>query len=719
MNHFAKFFSLLVLGATPLLGALAELNRVENEIGTATYSSRDVTLAPEFRMELMLEVPTSMGSWVPTTFDDRGRLIVASHNSNQLYRLTLPRVGSPEPVRIESIPLDIGSSHGLAYAFDSLYVSVGDSPGIGRKPSGVYRLRDTDSDDMFDQVRVLRNINGGGQHGTHALALAPDGQSLFMLNGNAVEVTPFDSYRAPPIWGEDVLVPRIGANPSLAPQGWIAQFSPDGDTWDLYAVGMRNPVDFAFNKDGELFEYDADMEFDKGLSYYRPTHVGHVISGAEFGFRSPSGGLKWPQHFIDGWGPVVNIGSGSPTGVTFGTGARFPGRFQDAMFLSDWSYGNIYATFLVPLGSSYTGSVELFASGRPFGAGDIAINPADGSMWVVIGGSAQTVLYRITYSGSEDVTPTLPDTRFADQRALRRSLEAFHGKQDLRAVDTAWPYLASTDRGIRFAARTAIEFQDPASWRERALGERDPRIAIAALVALSRVSGVEESHRTPTTPPPDRALQRRILAALDRIDWHALTYPEKLDLLRAYSLAFLRLGPPNAETAARLVARFDPHLPASNRELNWELAEMLVYLEAPSAATKVMALLRDSPSLPYFPVRNQYLNPLLLARGTPGASVGGTENVDLAKQEDQSHYAHILRNLRTGWTRELREEYFTWFLEEAPQYTGGNNFSSSLNTMRNQAVEALPENERSSLDPILSRFPPTQGRGGGGGRGGF
>jgi len=714
MNPFLRIFFLLALGASVGRAALAELNRAESSIGTDTYSSRDVTLAPDFRMELMLEVPTSMGSWVPTTFDDRGRMIVASHNSNQLFRLTLPRVGSADPVRVEEIPLDIGSSHGLAYAFGSLYVSVGDSPGIGRKPSGVYRLRDTDGDDMFDQVRVLRNINGGGQHGTHSLILSPDGRSLFMLNGNAVEVTPFNSYRAPPIWGEDVLVPRIGANPSLAPQGWIARFNPDGTDWELYAVGMRNPVDFAFNKDGELFEYDADMEFDKGLSYYRPTHVGHVISGAEFGFRSPSGGLKWPQYYIDDWGPVVNVGSGSPTGVTFGTGARCPARYQDAMFLSDWSYGNIYSAFIVPRGSSYTGTVELFASGRPFGAGDVTINPADGSMWIVIGGSAQTVLYRVTYSGDEDVTPTVPDTRFADQRALRRSLEVFHGKQDVRAVETAWPYLGSDDRGIRFAARTAIEFQDPATWREKALTEKDPRIAIAALVALSRVSGVEESHRTAATPPPDRALKSRILAALDRIDWHALAYSDQLDLIRAYSLAFIRLGPPDGETAARLIARFDPHLPASNRELNWELAEMLVYLEAPSAASKVMALLRDAPSMPYFPKPNQYLNPLLLARGTPGASVGGNENVVLAKQEDQSHYVQILRNLKTGWTPELREAYFRWFLDTAPQYTGGNNFSSALATMRNEATAALSEEDRATLEPILSQFPPSQGRGGGG-----
>ena len=55
---------------------------------------------------------------------------------------------------------------------------------------------------------------------------------------------------------------------------------------------MRNPFDIAFNHDGELFTYDADMEWDIGEPWYRPTRVNHIISGAEFGFRN--GSAKWP-----------------------------------------------------------------------------------------------------------------------------------------------------------------------------------------------------------------------------------------------------------------------------------------------------------------------------------------------------------------------------------------------------------------------------------------
>ncbi len=40
---------------------------------------------------------------------------------------------------------------------------------------------------------------------------------------------------------------------------------------------------------------------------------------------------------------VYNVGPGSPTGMTFGYGAKFPAKYQDALFMCDWSYGKLYA----------------------------------------------------------------------------------------------------------------------------------------------------------------------------------------------------------------------------------------------------------------------------------------------------------------------------------------------------------------------------------------
>jgi putative heme-binding domain-containing protein len=61
--------------------------------------------------------------------------------------------------------------------------------------------------------------------------------------------------------------------------------------------------------------------------------------------------------------------------------------------------------------------------------------------------------------------------------------------------------------------------------------------------------------------------------------------------------------------------------------------------------------------------------------------------------------------LRTGWTPELREEYFRWFVDVASAYRGGNTFASSLRTIKDQAIATLSDAERTALKPILDAQP--------------
>jgi putative heme-binding domain-containing protein len=623
----------------------------------------NIKVAKDFKIELLYTVPRETeGSWVAMCVDPKGRLIVCDQNGS-LYRVTLPR-GSGEAIKPEKINLEIGFAHGLLYVFDSLYVAVNES----NRPHGIYRVRDTDGDDQFDKVELLRQLQASGEHGLHSLVLSPDGKSIYAVIGNQSTLTQVDSSRAPLKWSEDDLLPRLPTgfmDNSYAPQGWIARTDPDAKKWELIAMGMRNPFDIAFNKVGELFTYDADMEWDIGDPWYRPTRVNHVISGAEFGFRNGNG--KWPDYYFDSFGAAVNIGPGSPTGIAFGYGAKFPKKYQDALYLADWSFGKIRAVHLTPSGASYTGEVEDFVSGQPFPVTDFVINPHDGSMLIAVGGrGAQSALYRVTYTGNDSTTPTQPDTRLQARRDLRHKLESFHGHQDSAAVETVWPYLSDQDRALRFAARVALEWQDVSQWREKALAEKDPRKAIAALAALARVSGKDKIHRRESDPTPDPALRGQMLSALDRISWSALGQSDRTDLLRAYSLVFIRLGQPDDATRERLNAKLDSLFPSHSRELDALLAQLLIYLEAPSAATKVVAALRVAPT-----------------------------------QEEQIDYAVALRSLKTGWTMPLREEYFRWFTTKATSYRGGNTFAGSLRTAKNHAVGLLTEDEQAALKPIL------------------
>ena len=142
----------------------------------------------------------------------------------------------------------------------------------------------------------------------------------------------------------------------MAPGGWICRTDPEGKAWELVSSGFRNEYDIAFSPEGELFTYDADMEWDVGTPWYRPTRVNHVTSGSEFGWRSGTG--KWPDFYPDSLSSVVDIGPGSPTGIVFGTGAAFPEKYQRALFISDWSYGIIYAVHMKEEGGSFVGAVS-------------------------------------------------------------------------------------------------------------------------------------------------------------------------------------------------------------------------------------------------------------------------------------------------------------------------------------------------------------------------
>jgi putative heme-binding domain-containing protein len=627
-----------------------------------------------FKVELVHTVARDgEGSWVSMTIDPKNRLIV-SDQYGKLFRVTPSKVGgSPSETKVEPINVDIGEAQGLLWAFDSLYVVVN----RGEKyQSGLYRVRDTDGDDALDKVEMLRKIDGGGEHGPHAVVLSPDGKSLYVVAGNATKVPELAGSLVPRTWSEDNLIPHMSDGAGFmrdekAPGGWICKVDPDGKRWELVSMGYRNAYDLAFNRAGELFTYDSDMEWDMNLPWYRPTRVNHVVSGSEFGYRNGSG--KWPTYYLDSLPPVVDIGPGSPTGVGFGYGAKFPAKYQDALYICDWSYGKLYALHLAPRGGTYTAEVEEFLSGTPLPLTDLVVNPKDGALYFAIGGRRTTSgLYRVVYEGAESTAPSRDTDAGAEDRALRHSLEAFHGHEDASAIGTAWPYLGHPDRFIRWAARVAVEFQNPASWRDKALQETDPNRALPALLALIHVSAKDPLHRTPTDLAPDPALKARVLKALERLSPEVHSDVRKLDLVRVFQVFFSRFGKPDETAAARLIAFFDRSYPAKGREMNVELAKLLVFLGAPDAASKTVSLLENAPT-----------------------------------QEEQIQYASTLRVLRTGWTPALRKQFFSWFLKAAG-YHGGNSFPGFMRNIKTDALAGLSDSEKAELKPILEAKPPTQ-----------
>jgi putative heme-binding domain-containing protein len=638
-------------------------------------------VAKGFKVELLYSVPReSQGSWVCLCTDPKGRLI-ASDQYGALYRVTPPPLGGkPEETKVEKLPTQIGMAQGLLYAFDALYVVVNAS---GKSPyrSGLYRVTDTNNDDIPDKIELLREFQGGGgEHGPHAVLLHPDGKRLTVVCGNQTRLTQFDTTRVPPIWGDDHLLPRLPDGNGfmkgvLGPGGAIYNVTPDGKTWELFSVGFRNQYDAAYNRAGDLFTYDADMEWDFNTPWYRPTRVCLVTSGSEFGWRNGAG--KYLPHYPDNLPGILDIGPGSPTGVVFGYGAKFPKKYEEAFYICDWSYGKLYAVHLTPHGSGYRAEAEEFVTGTPLPLTDLVVNPADGAMYFAIGGrQTKSGLYRVTYTGegvkqAGQPTPAVNGDTAPTARKTRLELERFHGVKDPAAVEAAWKELGSPDRFVRWAARTAIEHQDSKVWADKALAEKDPAKAIQALLALVRVSTPCPFHRKPEDPPADAGLQAKILDSLARIEFAKLPPDEKVNLLRTYQVLFHRFGMPRADQRESLLARLNPLYPDADRAVNGLFCELMVFLAAPDVAAKTMKLLREAPT-----------------------------------QEEQLEYVRSLRVLRDTWTPELRKEYFTWFLRAA-NYRGGASFRGFLRLIKADAVATLSDAEKAALKSVIEVDPAT------------
>lgn len=632
-----------------------------------------ITVAKGFQAELLYSVPgVEQGSWVNLCTDNKGRLIV-SDQFGGLYRVTLPDAGGVvSAADVKPVPANIRGVNGMVWLNNSLYVGVNDYE--QKIPSGVYRITDSTGDDQLDKVELLRAVKSKSDHGVHALVPTPDGKSLYLITGN--NTTPpeiSDSSPVPQVWGEDHLLPSMpdgrGHNRGvLAPGGIVYRISLDGKVFEAYASGFRNIFDAAVNRHGELFTYDADMEYDFNTPWYRPTRICHVVSGAEFGWRNGAG--KRMPFYADNHPPVLDIGPGSPTGMTFGYGAKFPVKYQNALYALDWSWGKLYAVHLEEDGSTYTATHEEFVTGAPLPITDAIIHPGDGAMYFTIGGRrVQSGLYRVTYVGEESIAPVAAAASSNSLRDLRHRLESFHGQVSPAVVESVWPHLKHEDRFVRQAARTALEHQPADSWTEKALTETDANIQAEALLALARVRGICPQHRGANDTPADTELRDRMLSAVAAVDLATLNDSAALTMQRAIQVILNRFGRPQGEVAAKLVAALDPLFPSNRPEMNWLLCETLAYLQSSSVASKAIALIESAPT-----------------------------------QEEQMQYARSIRMLTSGWTNETRVAYFEWFLKAA-NYRGGASFGKFVEFIRNDAVASLSETEKVELASVLARKP--------------
>jgi putative heme-binding domain-containing protein len=630
-----------VLAAGLLAAAASGVAMAEPRTATPPAS---ITVPPGFRVELLRSAQDGEDSWISMSFDPQGRIVVGL-DQRGVARLS-PRGDAWDFERLDDT---LRHCRGVLCAHDAIYVNATDTMEF-------WRFRDPAGDGRFADRTLLKSFDYRSRygHGQNQIVLGPD-RMLYLIVGDDVSfpagTSPASPYRSPHV---DRLLPDphdVGRDERV---GYILRTDPDGREWTVLAGGLRNQFDAAFSPTGELFTWDADMEWDVGQPWYRPTRLIHVASGGEYGWRW--GTAPWPSSYPDSLPATLETGLASPTALAFGTTSRFPEPFRSGLFMADWQHGRILVVTLSPSGASYTATDAVFAEGAPLNVCDMEFGP-DGALYFLTGGrGSQSGLYRITATATASTPTAAVDATAAAARARRRALERYHTGPAAGAVEDLWPDLGSDDRWLRNAARVALERQPLDSWRERARAETDPLRRGEAILAWVRVA-----------EPAERGdVVRAMLAGPAGSDESVVLLG-----LRTLAIALVRgvdLGADATAVHAHLAA-LDGHPAATVQR---ELVELLVATRAPAAVAAVLRRLDRA-----------------------------------AGQEEQIHCVHALVRWDGPWTAAERRRLLRWFVD-ARAFTGGHLLPKIVARMQDDFTAGLCAEERSLLAPELAALeaPP-------------
>jgi putative heme-binding domain-containing protein len=613
----------------------------------------DPATAPVDPVLRLLDVPRSLGSWVSLGADSKGRLY-ASAQSGGLYRVN-PAQALGGLTTIERVPVKLGGAHGLLWFRDALYAVV------NGKDSGLYRLTDADGDDMLDRAELLQALEGAGEHGPHSVVVAPDGAHLLVVAGNQTKLPKLASSRVPTNWAEDRLLPRLddpnpyweGISP---PGGWVCQCDADGKNWELLCCGFRNPYDVA-QVGGDLVVFDSDMEWDLGLPWYRPTRLLVVQSGVDYGWRI--GSAKWPADYPDAPPAWRDIGPSSPTGMA----SDLAGTFA-----LDWTFGTVYL------------DGKPWLVGAPFPLTDIAIHGH--KTWLATGGRGlPSALYLVPWDKQREATES---AELVSSRLVRPSTE--WRDADSRAVAQVLGE-ATADPAHRVAARLSLERSPVEKWRDHVLAvdAAQPTRSLTGLLALARQGA-----------PADL---QPILDALGKLSFASMAHDDRIAWLRVHALAMLRQGPPNDAQRAAIAQRLLPLFPTNNERQDQDLAELLVFVDAPGLLDKLVPALspmRPSPVPDWAKVGKQ--------GDVYGSQYAGVIDAmaNAMPPIGQIAIADALRTVKHGWTLDQRRTFFT-FLGEARKRKGGASYSGFLKKMIDASWATCSPAEQQALAELVGK----------------
>lgn len=208
----------------------------------------------------------------------------------------------------------------------------------------VWRLKDNDGDGVADVKELIATGFGGhiayAGHDMHGLRLGPDGRIYWTVGDKGANITS-----------------KEGRRFSFPHEGCVLRCEPDGTRFEVFAHGIRNTQEIAFDDFGNVIGVDNDADQPKERE-----RLVYLLEGSDSGWRNqhqyqatasrwirenrwlPNGAPDQPLSILP---PIANYSDG-PAGFLHEPGHAVDGELRGHFFLDQFPKGKMDAFTLEP-----------------------------------------------------------------------------------------------------------------------------------------------------------------------------------------------------------------------------------------------------------------------------------------------------------------------------------------------------------------------------------